>query len=197
MSTQCTALPSSAKPAAVTRPTYPAPTTAIGARSAICCSKARWLRAAARCARRCSREARSGLDRQKRLAAADLTPRARLLLAALRRALKRRPGLGEPALQLISIERLGRDRLLDQQQRAVVLELDVALGLREAHDLLLRAVQTQLGRLEQPQQRLMPREDADGADSCARRDHLDLLGEGLAFGRHDLDGEARVGHRRP
>ena len=44
--------------------------------------------------------------------------------------------------------RSGRDRLLDEHQRAVLGELQVALGLREAHDLGLRAIQAQLGRLQ-------------------------------------------------
>ena len=72
--------------------------------------------------------------------------------------------------------------LLDQHERAVLGELQVALGLREAHDLGLRAVQAQLGGLEHREHRLVVGEDADRADGGERGEHLDLLGEHLPLG---------------
>ena len=81
--------------------------------------------------------------------------------------------------------------LLDEDQRAVVGDLQVALGLGEADDLGLGLVQTQLGRVEHRQQRRVVGEDADRAHRRAGRDHLDLVVEDLALGGEDLDRELR------
>src|SRR5687767_14471495 len=83
-------------------------------------------------------------------------------------------GALELLLQVARVELVGVDGLLDEQQHAVARHLDVALALREADDVGLGHVEPQLGRLEEAQQRLVPRQDADRADAGPGRDLLDL-----------------------
>src|SRR5262249_34676717 len=101
---------------------------------------------------------------------------------------------GQPGLQAGAVEPVGRDRLLDEQQRLILGELQVALRLREAHDLAVRAVQAQLRRLEDREQGLVAREDRDQPQAGSRRDHLDLLVEHLPLGREHLRWEPAVAH---
>ena len=103
-------------------------------------------------------------------------------------------GLRRRSRSVGGVELAGRVRLLDQDQRAVVRHLQVALALGEAHDVGLGLVEPQLGRVEHRQQRLVVGEDADRADRRPRRDHLDLVVEDLALGGQDLDRELLVGH---
>ena len=63
-------------------------------------------------------------------------------------------------------------RVLDEDQREVLAHLEVALALGEADDVALTAVQPQLGRLEQAEQRRVVREHADGPHLGAGGDHL-------------------------
>src|SRR5438105_13158496 len=86
---------------------------------------------------------------EKRLVAADVAQRPGLRLAALLGPFGGRARFAEPGLERRAIERLGCDRLLDEHERAVVSELQVALCLGEAHDVRLGAVQAQLGGFEQ------------------------------------------------
>src|SRR6516164_6379578 len=99
--------------------------------------------------------------RQERLVAADVAPRARPLLAVGRGLLGPGAGFCEPALERAAVQTLRRDRLLDEQQRLVLRELQVSLGLREAQDLILGAVQPQLRGLEDREQGLVPGQDPD------------------------------------
>src|SRR3954454_3789807 len=84
-------------------------------------------------------------DLQERLPAAQVALRARPLLGALLGSLDARASLAQALLQRRAVQCLGRDRLLHEHQRVVFLKLQVALGLGEAHDLALRAVEPQLG----------------------------------------------------
>ncbi len=79
------------------------------------------------------------LDREKRLVALDVAQRAGLLLAVLLGALGGLARVGQLGLERLAVDLLRRDRLLDEHQRAVLGELQVALGLREAHDLTPRS----------------------------------------------------------
>ena len=172
MSTQYTSLPSSAKPAAVTSPTYPVPITPIGGRSLIGVAS------------------RSLVTRstQKRLKAPDVTLCASEFLAALGSGfLELSARVLEPFVERGGVEVARLYRLLDKHQRVVLGELDVALRLREAQGLGLAVHQTQLGRFEQREHRLVAGEDADRSHGRLRRDHFHVVGEDLALGRQDLD----------
>ena len=88
----------------------------------------------------------------------------------------------------------GADRVLDEDQREVLAHLQVALALGEADDVVLAAVQPQLGRLEQAEQRRVVGEHADRPHLGAGGDHLDLVVEDLPLGGEDLDAELRACH---
>src|SRR5271166_2693559 len=85
-------------------------------------------------------------DPQKGLVAPNVAQRARPLLAVGLGVLGAGAGLRELAVELLAVEVLGRDGLLDEQQRAVGGELHVALRLGEAHDVLLGAIEAKLRR---------------------------------------------------
>src|SRR5438128_7126353 len=133
-------------------------------------------------------------DREERLIPAYVAPRARLPLGALLSLLEAGARVSEPGLERGAVELVRRDRLLDEHQRAVLGELQVSLGLGEAHDLRLRAVQPQLGRFEQREHRLVVGEDPDRAQGGVGGEHLHLLVEHLALGGEDLDWEFRARH---
>jgi len=75
-------------------------------------------------------------------------------------------------------------------------DLQVALALREAHDVGLALVEAKLGRVEHGQQRLVVGQHTDRPDGGLRRDHLDLVVEHLAVRREHLDLEGRTSHQR-
>src|SRR5204863_4711106 len=79
-------------------------------------------------------------DLQEGLPAPDVAQRACLLLGALLGALGARAGLREALLLRGAVQRLGRDRLLDQDERPVFGELQIAICLGEAIDVRLRVV---------------------------------------------------------
>src|SRR5207302_6954105 len=91
----------------------------------------------------CSKRTTLARDREESLVAAHVAQHARVLLGALLAALGRRAGVRQLRLEGGTVERLRGDRLLDQQQRAVAGELQVALGLSEAHHVRLRAIPPQ------------------------------------------------------
>ena len=72
-------------------------------------------------------------------------------------------------LQIGTIEAVRRGGVLDQDEGAVVRHLQVALALREAHDVALGLVEAQLGGVEHGQQRLVVGEDPQTRASA--RDH--------------------------
>src|SRR3954452_1788078 len=133
-------------------------------------------------------------EAQEGLPAALVALRDARRLGALVGLLELALGGRELVLELRGVQRGRVDGLLDEDQHAPVGHLDVALALREAHDVGLRPVQPQLGGLEHAEQRLVVGQDADRAHARAGRDHLDLLVEDLTLGGENLGGELRAGH---
>src|SRR4051812_9034401 len=133
-------------------------------------------------------------EAQEGLPAALVALRDARRLGALVGLLELALGGRELVLELRGVQRGRVHGLLDEDQHATVGHLDVALALREAHDVGLRPVQPQLGGLEHAEQRLVVGQDADRAHARAGRDHLDLLVEDLTLGGENLGGELRAGH---
>src|SRR4051812_17481974 len=112
-------------------------------------------------------------------------------------------GVGELVLgplgavaQVGGVQVLDRKDLVDQHERVLAGHLQEPLALRVADDLGLRLVEPQLRGVEHRQQRLVVGQDADGAHARARGHHLDLVVEGLALRREDLDLERSPRHQR-
>src|SRR4029077_13631922 len=82
--------------------------------------------------RECRQGRRLLLDGQERLVAAYVALGASLLLGAVLAAPGGCARIGEPRLVGRTVERLRCDRLLDEHERTVLGELQIALGLGEA-----------------------------------------------------------------
>ena len=93
------------------------------------------------------------------------------------------------------VDLLHVDRVVDERDRAVELDLEEAGAGRELEHVLVRAVAVDPGRagLERGDERRVPREHADLAGRAGHDQHLCLAAEGLAVGRDDGDVELGVG----
>ena len=131
----------------------------------------------------------------ERLVAALVALGLAALLGVLLGALQALLGLAQAVGDRARVELVDREHLVDEHERVRARHLQEALALGEAHDLGLRLVQPQLGRVEHRQQRLVVGQHADAAHGGARGQHLDLVVEGLALRGEDLDGERRARHR--
>src|SRR5215216_294104 len=133
-------------------------------------------------------------DLQKSFVATGVALRGAPLLGVLLGVVALLLGPLEAVLQVAAVEVVDLEDLVDEHQRMRAGDLQEALALRVADDVGLRLVEPQLRRVEHRQQRLMVREQADGAHAGLRGHHLDLVVEDLAVRGEDLDGEGRVRH---
>ena len=90
------------------------------------------------------------------------------------------------------------DRVVDERDRAVELDLEEAGARRELEHLAAAEVDARRAGLERRDERRVPREDADLAGRAGHDQHLRLAVERVALGGDDRDVElrVRVGHAR-
>ncbi len=93
------------------------------------------------------------------------------------------------------VDLVGRHRIVDERDRAILEHLEEARAGRELLDLPVAGVHARRARLQQRDERRVPCEHADLAGRAGDDQHLGVAVERGALRRHDRDREERmVGH---